>query len=136
MQLTQAQINLIKSNWRSLRGIEPTLIADIFYTKLFADHPRLRKLFPADLQLQYVKLMDMLNSIVSHLDYIQDMSGEIVAMGKRHIDYGVKPEQYKMVGEALLWTLQKGMGKDWTEESAKAWGTCYTILANMMTKSS
>jgi len=50
----------------------------------------------------------------------------------RHAGYGVKPSHFKPVGEALLWTLQQGLGKDWTEEIKEAWQTCYKMLSQTM----
>jgi hemoglobin-like flavoprotein len=53
-------------------------------------------------------------------------------MAKRHEDYGVKPEHYNLVGNALLYTLQKGLGKQWTDEKKSAWINCYSILSGTM----
>jgi hemoglobin-like flavoprotein len=36
------------------------------------------------------------------------------------------------VGNALLWTLQKGLGDDWNEEVKIAWATCYKMLSDSM----
>ena len=56
-------------------------------------------------------------------------------MAQRHVGYGVKPAHYKLVGNALLWTLEKGLGDDWTQDVKAAWTACYTILADTMIKS-
>jgi len=53
-------------------------------------------------------------------------------MAKRHIDYGVKPVHYNMVGKALLYTLQKVIGNEWTDEIRSAWINCYSILSGTM----
>ena len=37
-----------------------------------------------------------------------------------------------MVGAALLWTLEKGLGDGWTPEVADAWGTAYGTLSGYM----
>lgn len=132
MPLTSTQIQLIKQSWKSLRGINPELIADIFYTKLFNDNSRLRKMFPADMQLQYRKLMDMLTAIVTRLHKLDEMCGEIAAMARRHESYGVKPKHYALVGSALMWTLQTGLGANWNKETADAWSACYIELTNLM----
>ncbi len=132
MNLTRRQVLLVKNSWKALRGIRHELIADIFYTKLFTDNPRLRKMFPADMKLQYTKLMDMLSSIVLRLDNLAELDSEITAMAERHVGYGVKPSHYKHVGDALLWTLKQGLGDGWTEEVEDAWKTCYDILAGIM----
>jgi hemoglobin-like flavoprotein len=37
-----------------------------------------------------------------------------------------------VVGVALLWTLEKGLGDGWTPEVADAWGTAYGTLSGCM----
>ena len=136
MSLTRQQIQLIKNSWKSLRGVRPELIADIFYSKLFTDNPRLRKMFPADMKQQYMKLMDMLNTIVLRLDKPGQMDDEIKAMAARHAGYGVKTTHYKQVGDALLWTLKQGLGDSWNTEVESAWIACYDVLAAAMSNRS
>ena len=133
--MTDEQIQLIKKSWKKFRGVNPALVGDLFYSKLFIDNPSLRKMFPTDMEKQYEKLIDMLNAIVIRLDKLQEMSAEIQAMAQRHIGYGVKPAHYKLVGNALLWTLEKGLGDDWTQDVKNAWTACYTLLADTMIKS-
>jgi hypothetical protein len=54
------------------------------------------------------------------------------ALAKRHVSYGAKAEHYPVVGAALLWTLEKGLGDGWTPEVADAWGTAYGTLSGYM----
>ncbi len=130
--VTPQQIRLVKGSWRRLQGIQPETIAGLFYARLFASHPALRKMFPVDMEAQYRKLMDMLHTIVMRLDHLDELTAEIAAMAARHEGYGVKPVHYKYVGDALLWTLEKGLGKDWTEEVALAWQDSYSTLTASM----
>lgn len=134
--MTQEQIKLVKQSWRVFREVDPALVGDLFYSKLFVDNPSLKKMFPKDMKQQYVKLVDMLNSIVSRLDQLEVLADDIVAMAQRHVQYGVRPAHYKLVGSALLWTLEKGLGKDWTPDVKLAWETCYTVLATTMMEAS
>jgi nitric oxide dioxygenase len=134
--MTSEQILLVKKTWKAFRGISPATVGDLFYSKLFTDNPALRKMFPTDMQQQYQKLIDMLNAIVVRLDKLDELTEEIAAMAQRHVQYGVRPAHYKLVGTALLWTLQKGLGNDWNEEVKNAWATCYKILADTMINSS
>jgi nitric oxide dioxygenase len=133
--MTTDQIRLVKKTWRVFRGINPATVGDLFYSKLFADNPSLRKMFPADMQQQYQKLIDMLNAIVVRIDRLEELTDEIAAMAQRHAGHGVRPAHYKLVGNALMWTLQKGLGDDWNHEVKTAWVTCYTILADSMINS-
>lgn len=130
--MNEKQIILVKRSWKLIRDIDPKKVGDVFYSKLFLDHPELRRMFPRNMEDQYKKLIDMLSSVVARLDHIDELSSDIAAMAQRHHSYGVKEYHYKMVGDALLWTLQQGMGKDWTEELAAAWSACYGELAAAM----
>lgn len=126
------QIKIVKKTWRVLMMIDPKVIGDVFYSKLFSDYPQIRKMFPTDMDKQYVKLVEMLTSIVSRLDRLEDISDDIVAMAKRHTGYNVKASHYDMVGTSLLWTLKTALKDDWTKEVEDAWATCYNTLANTM----
>lgn len=115
-----------------MRKMKPEILGDVFYTKLFYDHPELRTMFPQEMEEQNKKLIDMLNVIIGRLENLDELKGEIIAVARRHVDYGVKDEHYNMVGAALLWTLQKALGKDWTDELKTAWINCYTELSGTM----
>jgi hemoglobin-like flavoprotein len=130
--MTTEQVTLVKNTWKMLRGVDPGIVGDAFYSKLFADNPGLRKMFPENMEAQYRKLIDMLNTIVARLERPADMNEEITAMAKRHVQYGARPAHYRLVGKALLWTLQQALGRDWTPEVATAWLQCYTMLSNTM----
>ena len=130
--LTKKEIAAIKKSWAVMRKIDPHVVADVFYSKLFFDNPELRKMFPQDMEGQYRKLIDMLNTIIARIEKLDELKGDIVAMSKRHVEYGVKPEQYNLVGKALLWTLQKGLGNEWTDEMKSAWINCYAVLSGTM----
>ena len=130
--MTYDQVKNVKQSWRILQKIKPSVIAGTFYSKLFADMPALRKMFPPNMDAQYAKLMDMLSIIVARLDNIESLAEEINVMARRHIQYGVKPAHYKVVGKALLWTLEKGLGEDWRLEVKEAWTICYNSLAEIM----
>jgi hemoglobin-like flavoprotein len=136
MKLTHGQIQLIKQSWVVFRSMNPALVGDAFYSKLFVENPSLRKMFPKQMDEQYKKLIDMLSVIVARLDHLDDLSGEIAAMGRRHVQYGVRPEHYRLVGNALLWTLENGLGNDWSEEVKDAWEKCYATLADSMINAS
>ncbi len=130
--MTTRQILLVKSTWKLFRNMDPVVVGDAFYSKLFSQHPSLRKMFPSEMSKQYQKLMDMLTTIVSRLDRLDELSDDIAEMAQRHEGYGVKIAHYKVVGDALLWTLEHGLGRDWTDEVREAWQCCYKVLADTM----
>jgi hemoglobin-like flavoprotein len=130
--MTDTQITIVKKTWKLFRAIDPAIVGDTFYSKLFTDNPVLRRMFPSRMEEQYRKLIDMLNTIVARLDHPDKLNTEIIKMGQRHVEYGVRPAHYKLVGNALLWTLQNGLGADWTDEVRNAWTSCYGEVAAVM----
>ena len=53
-------------------------------------------------------------------------------LGRRHAHYGVTDSHYDTVGAALVWTLEQGLGSDWTPEVKAAWHGAYSVLAGVM----
>ena len=134
--MTQDQILLIKKTWGIFREIDPVLIGDVFYSKLFFDTPQLENLFHTQKDDQSKKLVNMLSVIIGRLDNLEALTEEIKQLAIRHVQYGVKEQHYKAVGTALLWTLQQGLGSDWNEEVRKAWAACFQILSDTMINAS
>ncbi len=132
--MTPSEVQLVKTSWRLFRSIDPVLVGDVFYSKLFFDHPQLQTLFNNSKEEQSKKLVDMLNMIVGRIDKLQQLADDVAALATRHVEYGVKPQHYKSVGDALLWTLEQGLGADWNAATSAAWEACYTTLAEAMIK--
>lgn len=74
----------------------------------------------------------MLNVIVGRLDRLNELTDHIRDLAIRHVGYGVKAEHYRLIGDALLWMLEQGLGKDWNAEVKEAWKRCYAVLSNTM----
>ena len=129
--MTSQQILLVRNSWPSIQLIR-TLAGKLFYQRLFELQPAFRRMFPDDIGPQTRKLMTMLHLVVSNLDKLETFLPQIQALGKRHLSYGVKAEHFAPVGEALLWTLERGLGTAWTPELAEAWTAAYTVLAGAM----
>jgi len=85
---------------------------------------------------QSKKLLAMINYVISKLDKLGDILDEVAKLAKRHVSYGVKPDHYTIVGEALLWTLEKGLGDNWNSEVKEAWSNCYQVLSSAMINAS
>jgi hemoglobin-like flavoprotein len=89
-------------------------------------------MFPADMTEQRKKLMGTLAVVVNGLGDLGSVLPAASALAKRHVSYGAKPEHYPVVGGALLWTLEKGLGETWTPDVANAWTAAYGTLSGYM----
>lgn len=129
--MTPEQIELVKSSWEKVKPISE-VAAGLFYGKLFEIDPELKKIFSGDMTEQGRKLMAMINTAVNSLGNLSDIVPAVQELGKRHIDYGVKDKDYDTVAEALIWTLESGLGEGFTDEVKSAWVETYTLLATTM----
>lgn len=141
--ITDHQKSLIVSSWRLVVPIADTA-ADLFYKRLFELQPQYQNYFTSDLDRQKKKLVLMLDFIVKSLDWAQnqwqndvdpedDLFLVVLALGRRHSAlYNIPDQSYSVVGEALIWTLDYGLGEAFTEEVKGAWLEIYTLLARIM----
>jgi hemoglobin-like flavoprotein len=106
--------------------------AGVFYDRLFVLDPSLRPLFKDDITKQGRKLMTMIGTAVANLDRLDTIVPAVQDLGRRHAGYGVAPSHYQTVAAALLWTLEQGLGDEFTSETRQAWVECYTTLASTM----
>jgi nitric oxide dioxygenase len=104
----------------------------LFYGRLFEIAPEVKPMFRGDMKEQGRKLMATLAVVVNGLANLAAILPAASALAQRHVGYGVKPGHYAPVGEALLWTLETGLGPEWTPELAAAWTAAYTTLSQFM----
>lgn len=129
--MSPVEITLVKDSFRKVVPIADQAAA-LFYARLFELDPALRPLFRGDMNEQGKKLMTMIATAVASLERIDTLVPVVRELGVRHAGYRVKEEHYATVGAALLWTLEKGLGPDFTPAVRAAWTTTYTLLANTM----
>jgi len=130
--ITSAQIALVKETWARVVPISETA-ARLFYDRLFETNPQLVSMFDGVNQReQGQKLVKAINMVVMSLERIETLIPAIQEMGRRHADYGVDESHYGQVGTALLWTLETGLGDDWSRDAETAWTNAYQLLADTM----
>jgi hemoglobin-like flavoprotein len=129
--VTNEQIKLVQDSFRQVAPIAETA-AQLFYARLFDLDPDLESLFKGNLTEQGRKLMQMLALAVNSLDRMEQILPAVRSLGTRHVAYGVRDKDYDTVGQALLWTLRKGLGEAFTPEVEAAWTNVYATLASAM----
>ena len=129
--MTPTQIKLVQDSFAKVAPISETA-AVLFYDRLFEIAPQVKAMFPADMTEQRKKLMATLAVVVNGLGNLESVLPAASALAKRHLSYGAKPSHYPVVGAALLWTLEKGLGDAWTPELAEAWTAAYGTLSGFM----
>jgi hemoglobin-like flavoprotein len=129
--MTAPQIRLVRDSVDSLReDAEP--FALLFYGKLFELDPGSRRLFHNDLAVQGRKVMDMLASVAESLDDFQPMRARLAELGRKHADFGVRPEQYDTLTTALLWSVGQALGPSFDASTREAWRLAINAICGAM----
>jgi nitric oxide dioxygenase len=125
------QIDLVQKSFAKVAPIADQA-ARLFYGRLFELAPQVKPLFKRDIDEQGRMLMGALSTVVNGLKDLDVIVPIAQQLAVRHVSYGVKAEYYQPVGEALLWTLEKGLGPDFTPPVKAAWTQAYTTLSGVM----
>lgn len=126
------KIELLKSSFLQARSRE-TEFTTYFYTNLFADFPEVKPLFAnTKMEVQAKKLFQSLAFVVDHLSKPDALSNTLKGLGTRHIQYGVLPRHYQMVGSTLLKALSLCLGEAWTPNTEQAWSEAYGAVTQLM----
>ena len=129
--MTPDQITEIQESFAKVAPISDAA-AEIFYTRLFEIAPEVKPYFKGDMKEQGAKLMATLGAVVNGLRDLDKIVPVAEALAIRHVDYGVAAEDYQPVGAALLFTLEKGLGEDFTPSLKESWATAYDTLSSVM----
>ncbi len=130
--MNQDQKDVIRRTWALVTPIAD-IAATLFYDRLFEIDPPTRLLFRAEgLDEQRSKLMQTLDALVRGLDQLDDLAPVLEELGRRHVRYGVQDAHYDSVGAALLWTLERGLGANWSDEAREAWSEVYGLASEIM----
>ena len=129
--MNHKQVELVQASWKKVLAHSDT-VAQLFYTRLFTLDPSLRPMFKGEMTEQGRKLVAMISVAVNGLARIETLVPVIEALGRRHAGYGVRDRHYLTVAEALLWTLEQGLGTAFTAETKQAWIEAYGLLATTM----
>ena len=115
------QDQLIRDSFEVVHEM-PEAIAMLFYGRLFNLDPSLRGMFKVDMKTQSKKLMDTLRSVVDSLEHFDRMRPALRELGRKYaVEYGVKPEHYKLVMDALLWAFAQALQPHFYSETKAAW---------------
>lgn len=129
--MTPRQVQIVQQSFQKIAPIAD-VAANLFYARLFELDGSLRKLFSGDMKRQGNMLMGMIGAAVRGLSDPNALIPVLTALGRRHTGYGVVDAHYTTVAEALLWTLEQGMGEEFTAETRSAWVAAYTLMSSVM----
>jgi hemoglobin-like flavoprotein len=129
--MTREQADIVQSTWRAVLPVGDTF-AELFYGRLFAVDPGLRRLFRDDLLEQGRNLTAMLSVAAANLAKPERIRVALRQLGQRHAAYGVEPKDFRTVEDALMFALEHALIDVFTPEVKTAWQAAYALLSSTM----
>lgn len=123
---------LVKQSIAALRP-HTQRMSDLFYQQLFVRMPELERLFRPDAGARLTKFTSMLATF-DNLKYLDKIAPALVALGRRHQTYGVRPEHYAVGEEAFMVSLRAVRASELTRDEWKAWQALFQGLIPLMTE--
>lgn len=134
MPMTETQIDLVRRSFAILREhrAEHAAFGQAFYDRLFRLMPEARDLFRDDLEAQGMRFLSTLAVIVDALDRPEALEEPLAKLGQGHAAYGVRPEHFGPMGEALIGALKEDLETRIDAETEAAWRAAYADVAERM----
>ena len=106
--------------------------AQAFYDHLFEQRPSARCLFPEDLFPQRGRLLAEILEMAAAAGDLPRFLDRARGLGRRHHAYGVRSDDYPVVGDALIAALAEVIAPDWDTEVEAAWRRTYCLISEAM----
>lgn len=124
-------VMLVQSSWAEI-GSASEQFGYAFYRNLFELAPGVRSLFREPVAAQAVKLSAMIDMAVHRLKRPDGLEAALMALGAGHVKFGVTPQHYEIVGQALIKTISDILADRMSVELEHAWRDVYKLISETM----
>ncbi|WP_085852458.1 globin domain-containing protein [Palleronia marisminoris] len=107
-------------------------IGQAFYERLFERQPTFRTMFPTDLRTQARTFDDMIALIVKKTGDPEAVTPVLLAIGRRYLTYGLRPQDLRVIGEVLMEVLCAQTPGGLSPDEAAAWERSFSRAAEVV----
>jgi hemoglobin-like flavoprotein len=129
--MTPGQKNLVRKSFIKILPISDC-VATLFVIRLFELDPELKQLFDTIVEFQEHEFREVIAAAIIALEDFESALPEIERLGQRCARYNIKNRHYDSVGQALLWSLEQGLDREFTPAIKEAWMVMYALLSGAM----
>ena len=104
---------------------------DTFFERLFELAPDTKKLFRSSMVVQGRALIHIVGAIKNILKS-PDSIKTAQELAARHVKYGVKLHHFNALGTAMIQTVERCCGEQWTIEMRRAWTHVFVHIVYLM----
>ena len=130
--MTPEQVEQVNQSWQSIVLMGDTAI-QMFYRRLFAIDAGAHALFAeTDMVEQRLKFMETFGLLVQNIGNLDAHEPMLEELGRRHASVGVEDHHYAAVHQALISTIESGLGHVLDREARLAWDAAYLRMTEAM----
>ncbi|OXA74717.1 nitric oxide dioxygenase [Flavobacterium columnare] len=132
--MTTTEKELIKATIPVLRenGI---LLTKHFYNRMFTYNPELKNIFNLGNQASGKQQTALAMAVLAYAEHIENPSvliNVLKTIGNKHVSLNITKEQYEIVGNHLIASIQEVLQESATADLLNAWTKAYWQLAQLM----
>ena len=125
-------VGLLRESFELVIEREPNL-THRFYGILFSRYPQVQPLFGRNSREQQAKMLaEALVAVIDRLEDASWLEEKLMAMGAKHVDYGVTDVMYTWVAESLIAAMAEVAAADWSPAHQQAWTDALGAIASLM----
>ncbi|EFA85250.1 flavohemoglobin [Heterostelium album PN500] len=131
VELDAKTIEIVKSTIPALAGTGSKLTQH-FYARMLGNNPELKNVFNEANQRSNAQSEALFGAVCAYAQNIDNLAPLLPAVEKiaqKHCSLNIKPEQYSIVGENLLATIDELLAPP--KEVIDAWAAAYGVLADI-----
>ena len=133
--MTPRQIELLEATLQDLRR-DPVYAAQLFYCRLFARRPALRRLLGGRPDSDGSRLFAVMSTALAGLSHPPHFVGLFKVLASAPVHETLRAGDYTgVIGEALHWMLKKHLEESCTDEVHEAWRAAYSRVLEIFTTS-
>ncbi len=129
--LSKNSIEIIKSTAEYITSRD-TDITQAMYKILFSKYPNVQILFANAPKNQYMRLAEILSAYAVNIEKIDRLRPALFVIAKRHVEVGIKPVHYPMIGMVLMQAIEETLQNQATIEFMDAWREAFQVIANIL----
>lgn len=129
-------------SWALVETLDPEVVGVMLFKNIFEIAPEAVQMFSfkdepnmyesKSLKAHGARVVRTVGTAVAGLKDIEKLVPVLVGLGRKHVQYGVLPDHYGVVGMALMATLKAGLGDAFTPEVQAGWKAVYGTVAAVM----
>jgi len=125
----------VRNCWLKIKSAQgEEAFVDNFYQYMFDNYSETRALFPEGLSEQKANILTTLDNVINGIDFIEKLETELLSLGKRHKNLGIKKEMFEAFIITIVDVAKMTSNDTLNNKELIAWESAFRAISNIMLK--